>query len=213
MFWMRTATSLNAASPRSRWLTSPLALVAVLVALAGCGDDGPSGVQDEVTCESAYADSDAVSGLTTITASGTLSATIDGAAWSAREDICVSYGAILQGHETLVVFGYDDRVHGTSFAGSEGLSLAFETGDVALEPGSYTLDGDRSVGFMWFTVVGALQWTAAGRGDLEDGASGMATITTLSANRISGTFSFIGLPNGHASPNVVVTNGSFDLTF
>jgi hypothetical protein len=188
-------------------------LGAALVALSGCGDDGPAGVGDEVTCESAYADSDAVSGLSTSTASGTLSATIDGEAWSAREDICVSYGAFLQDQETLVVFGYDDRVRGTNFAGSEALTISFGAGDVPLGPGEYALDSESSVAFGWGTLVGALQWYASGGGDLEDGAAGTATITTFSANRISGTFAFIGLPNGHDSPNVVVTNGSFDLTY
>ena len=203
---------MHAASLRSRWRTSWLALTAVLIGLPGCGDDGPSGVDDEVTCESNLADSDAVTGLTTTTASGTLSATIDGEAWRAREDICVSYGITL-GQETLVVFGYDDRVPGTSFAGSEGLSIGFGAGDGGLGPGPYSLDGDPSVGFMWFTLVGALQWNATGGGDLEDGAAGTATITTFSGNRIAGTFTFIGLPSGHESPNVVVTNGSLDLTY
>jgi len=208
---MRTTTSQNAVSRRTRWLALRLALAAVLIGLPGCGSDGPSGVDDEVTCESNFADSDAATGLTTTTASGTVSATIDGEAWSAREDICVRFGITL-GQEALFIFAYDDRVPGSSFAGSEGVSIVFGAGDGALGPGPHSLDGDPSVGFMWFTLLGALQWTASG-GDLEDGAAGTATITTFSGNRISGTFAFIGLPNGHDSPNVVVTNGSFDLTY
>jgi hypothetical protein len=189
-----------------------LAVAALLVGFAACGNDGPSGVDGDVTCESAHAESDPITGLTTRTATGTLSATIDGQAWSAGEDICVSSGVSFD-QATLHVFGYDDPVPGTSFAGSEALSIGFTVGEGPLGPGVYTLDGERSVGFMWATVVGALQWAASGRGDLEDGATGTATITTFAADRVSGTFSFTGLPSGHDSPNVVVTNGSFDLTW
>jgi hypothetical protein len=189
-----------------------LAVAALLVGFAACGNDGPSGVDGDVTCESAHAESDPITGLTTRTATGTLSATIDGQAWSAGEDICVSSGVSFD-QATLHVFGYDDRVRGTNFAGSEALTISFGAGDVPLGPGEYALDSESSVAFGWGTLVGALQWYASGGGDLEDGAAGTATITTFSANRISGTFAFIGLPNGHDSPNVVVTNGSFDLTY
>jgi hypothetical protein len=39
------------------------------------------------------------------------------------------------------------------------------------------------------------------------------TITTLTANRIVGTFSGTLIASGHSGGNLVVTGGTFDVTF
>lgn len=87
---------------------------------------------------------------------------------------------------------------------------------------------NTAMGFAWIdqgpgayplgTSVGAnASYSQAGAGwagPVAAGGTGTITVTTRTANRVAGTFSFVLPPiSGSASGNKVITNGSFDLTF
>ena len=56
---------------------------------------------------------------------------------------------------------------------------------------------------------GGKSWTTSAQG-----ASGTLTITTLTSNRVAGTFNLTAVPSGAgATGNVTVTNGKFDVSF
>jgi hypothetical protein len=56
--------------------------------------------------------------------------------------------------------------------------------------------------------------TAGGWGTAFTGGTGTITVTTLTANRIAGTFTFNAVPgSGSAAGTLQVRNGTFDLTF
>jgi hypothetical protein len=60
-------------------------------------------------------------------------------------------------------------------------------------------------------VVGSS--TTAGWSTGFSGGTGTVTITSLTANRIVGTFTATAVPSQGSTSNLVITNGKFDITF
>jgi hypothetical protein len=128
---------------------------------------------------------------------GTFTAVVNGAAWSATGQVTVTR---LQNNFIGVA--------GSGFAGST--AYAFVVGIAnATGPGSHTLalgaGGDGSS-----VIVGG---TTIGWGTAIQGGSGTITVTSLTANRIAGTFNGILVPSSGSGGNLTVTNGAFDITF
>ncbi len=131
------------------------------------------------------------SGLTDLDASlpsGTMSASVDGVAWSAIEVQAVRAGGRRNAGSDLAL-----------------LAVAFAFQGVA---GTY----DLGPGHAATASVSDLSniWAA---NDLQ--GSGTITVTTLTATRTAGTFSFTApaSPNSGPPATRVVTNGVFDVTF
>ena len=132
-------------------------------------------------------------------ANGTMSAQIGGASWRSIGAINVSR----QPQQNTIAFAGSGSAGSTTYAVS--ISIANATGT-----GTHNLNvfagGDGST-----LIIGnsaALGWASAGQG-----ASGTLTITSLTTNRIVGTFSGTLSPAGHSAGNLVVTSGTFDVTF
>lgn len=126
---------------------------------------------------------------------GTFSARINGTNWSAT--IITPGMAQTAGHVSALG------------SGSLNLSIAFAWQD-QLTPGTWTIGaGGQSVGFNANMSQDGQVWIA-GAG----GGSGTLTITTRTANRVAGTFSFTMVPGqGGGTGTREVTNGQFDVTF
>ena len=128
---------------------------------------------------------------------GTFTAQISGASWSATGTITVS-------RQQPNFIG----IAGTGFAGGTAYALVLGIGN-APGPGTHSLDvyngGDGSS----LTIGGQTTgWSTAFQG-----GGGTVTITTLTSNRVTGTFSGTLLPSSGSGGNLVVTNGTFDVTF
>jgi hypothetical protein len=125
---------------------------------------------------------------------GTFSATINGTAWSAVGVVTVSKTA----KNSAVAIVSASPTYGISFALSP-----------VTNPGTFSLAflNAGSVAFISSS-------TGAGWSTLAQGGTGTVTITTYTANRIAGTFSFDAVPSsGGAAGTVRVTNGAFDITY
>ena len=132
------------------------------------------------------------------TSNGSMAAQIGGASWR-------SIGAITVSRQQQNTIGFA----GTGSAGSTTYAVSISIAN-ATGPGTHNLNvfagGDGSS-----LIIGssaALGWATAAQG-----ASGTLTITSLTANRIVGTFSGTLFPEGHSAGNLVVTTGTFDVTF
>jgi hypothetical protein len=130
---------------------------------------------------------------------GSMAAQVGGASWRSIGAITVSR----QPQQNVIGFAGTGSAGSTTYAVS--ISIANATG-----PGTRNLNifagGDGST-----LIIGSsagLGWATAAQG-----ASGTLTITSLTANRIVGTFSGTLFPAGHSAGNLVVTNGTFDVTF
>jgi hypothetical protein len=155
------------------WLTA-VVLISHL-AVAGCGgDDDPTNPTGGSS------------------GTGSVTATIDGAAWSAgfaqavNNSGIVGVGSSSTSSEKVIGFGWVDT-------GASTYTIA---------PGSAT---NGTV-----TILGGSGWSASG-----DMGSGTVNVTTLTATRVAGTFSFTAPRyTGTDTPDpTVVTNGSFDVEF
>lgn len=129
---------------------------------------------------------------------GAFSVQINGATWSATGAIAVS-----RQQNNVISFAGSGSAGGTTYAVAVGVANA--TG-----PGTHSLNlfagGDGSN-----VIIG----TSAGTGYTTalQGGSGTLTVTTLTANRIVGTFSGTAVPSGQGGANLVLVNGQFDITF
>jgi len=164
-----------------------VALMAAIVVL-GCGGGGDDDDDGNLTGPP-----------TTGTSNGSMAAQIGGASWRSIGAISVSR----QQQQNVIAFAGTGSAGSTTYAVS--INIANATG-----PGTHNLNifagGDASS-----LIIGssaALGWATAAQG-----ASGTLTITSLTANRIVGTFSGTLFPAGHSAGNLVVTNGTFDVTF
>ena len=133
------------------------------------------------------------------TSNGSMAAQINGASWRSIGAISVSR----QQQQNIIGFAGTGSAGSTTYAVSIAISNA--TG-----PGTHNLNvfagGDGSS-----LIIGssaALGWATAAQG-----GSGTLTITTLTTNRIVGTFSGTLIAAGHSGGNLVVTGGTFDVTF
>jgi hypothetical protein len=127
------------------------------------------------------------------TATGNMTATIDGKAWGSP-----TAGAVFKS-SILSVAGIDLGLTA---------SVGFATGGVT-GPGTYSLTFGNQ-------LAGSGNVTEAGKGWTTgiQGGAGTLTLTTVTANHVVGTFSFdaVGVSGG-ATGTVHVTNGKFDITF
>lgn len=126
---------------------------------------------------------------------GSLTAQINGTSWSAVGTITVS-------RQTNFIL-----ITGAIYAGSNTSSLVVGIAN-ATGPGSHNLSllaGDGS------SLVVAT--TTTGYGTAFTGGSGTITITSLTANRIVGTFSGILPTSSGSATSLTITNGAFDVTF
>jgi hypothetical protein len=129
---------------------------------------------------------------------GTYSVSVNGTAWSATGSVTVSR----QNNNFI-------GIAGTGFAGGTTYAIVVSIAN-ATGPGNHSLSvfsgGDGSS-----VTIG----TSAGLGYSTglQGGSGTLTITSLTSNRIVGTFSGTAIAAGHSGANLVLTSGTFDLTF
>jgi len=128
---------------------------------------------------------------------GSLTAQIGGVTWSATGTITVS-----RSNPNFI------GLAGSGFAGNVAYSLVVGIAN-ATGPGSHNLNvfagGDGSS-----LIVGS---TTTGYGTAFTGGSGTLTITSLTSNRIVGTFSGTLPPSSGSAAALVITNGTFDVTF
>lgn len=129
---------------------------------------------------------------------GSLAAQINGTAWSATGTITVSrqqpnyIGLAGSGSAGNTIYGFAVGMSNATGPGTHNLNV-FTGGD-----GS-SLVIANATGAGWTTAL--------------QGGSGTLTITSLTANRIVGSFSGTLIPAGHSAANLVITNGAFDVTF
>jgi hypothetical protein len=130
------------------------------------------------------------SGSNSCTAS--LSATVNGVVW------CSPAGAGTFQHSIVSIAGID-----------AGLVSSIAFAFVATVPGTYSLgSGNINAGFATYTRNGQ------GWGSALSGGTGSVTLTTLTATHAAGTFTFDAVPsNGGATGTILVTNGTFNITF
>lgn len=139
---------------------------------------------------------------TTFLSRGTMSATVDGARWTAVT-LQGSTGTFAGSQGTAVLSGL---ALGSS-PSSPGLYMSISA---PLATGTYTLGGSS---FVTFSLAEGLapRWTAD---PFRSGGSGTITLTTATTTRLVGTFSFTAVTTtAGASPETrTVTNGTFDLS-
>lgn len=120
---------------------------------------------------------------------GTFSARVDGSAFNAT-----SATVLVNGNITSI---------GAGNASGQGMGFAW----VDAGPGTYAIS-NLSPTNGTYTIPGG-GWVAG-----VTGGSGSIVVTTRTANRVAGTFSFVMVPSsGSASGNKTISQGSFDLTF
>ena len=128
---------------------------------------------------------------------GTITGQINGATFGATGTIAVTRSA-----PSFIGLG------ATLYAGTTVYSIVIGIGN-ATGPGSHNLSlqagGDGSS-----LIVGS---TTTGYGTALTGGSGTITITSLTSNRIVGTFSGTLPPSSGSAAALVIANGSFDVTF
>ena len=122
-------------------------------------------------------------------ANGSMNATVDGSGWSALNVAATRSGGFVgvgAGASDLstIAFAFPDHTGTFQVASQDGTNASF--------------------------ISGGKSWNAA----FGTGGSGTITVTTLSATRVAGTFSFVAVAlAGGATGTKTVTNGSFDIEF
>ena len=128
---------------------------------------------------------------------GSFTAVINGVTWSA-------IGTVVVNRQSNNFIG----IAASGFASSTNYALVLGIAN-ATGPGTHSFlvagTGDGSS-----LIIGG---TTTGWGTAFNGGNGNVTITSLSANRIVGTFSGTAVPSSGTAANLVVTNGQFDITF
>jgi hypothetical protein len=169
-----------------------LMIAALLLALGGCdgGDDGNSGGNPA---------GPSPGGGTGSPTNGTMTARIDGGAWTATAVVGGGYSGGL-----LTVVGGDTASQTIGFA------------LLASGPGTYSTTQPNGLNFS-LTIPSAGQSVAPLWVSLitQAGSSGTVTITSLSATGASGTFSFVAtaVPGTPATGSKNVTEGAFNVRF
>jgi hypothetical protein len=167
-----------------------LAVIATLVAL-GCGGGGGGGDDDDGNPTGPPGGGGG--GAT----NGTFSVSVNGTTWRAQGTVSVTRG-------TNNFIG----VAASGYAGSTPYSIVVGIGN-ATGPGTHSLNvfagGDGSS-----VIVGGVQ---TGWGTAFQGGGGTLTITSLTSNRIVGTFSGTAVASSGTAANLVLASGQFDITF
>lgn len=152
-----------------------LALTAAVFFLGGCGDDSVSLTEPELELPN-----------------GSMSARIDGQAWTANAALAVAYtGGIL------------------AFAGSDVTSTTVGLGFIPDGLGTYDIGPNQPTNAN-VSLGSPNSWAAS-----SNMGSGSVTLTSFTENSASGTFTFTALavPTTGATGTKVVTEGRFDVTF
>lgn len=152
-----------------------LLLIAILGFVSACGESSSTGPEEEPELEG-----------------GSMSARIDGTAWSATAAMAVSYtGGIL------------------AFAGSDASSITVGVGLIPDGTGTYTIGPSQT------TNANLSMGTPASWGATGFMGSGSVTLASISENRATGTFLFTAepVPGTGATGSRVVTEGKFDVNF
>ena len=127
---------------------------------------------------------------------GTITGQINGATFGATGTITVTR------QQNFIGLG------ATLYAGTTIYSIVIGIGN-ATGPGSHNLNlqagGDGSS-----LIIGS---TTTGYGTAFTGGNGTITITSLTSNRVVGTFSGTLPPSSGSASALVITNGAFDVTF
>jgi hypothetical protein len=129
---------------------------------------------------------------------GSITASIAGVSWSANSVTAANVPPNATGTVgVLTVYGFE-------VAGAR--SIRVIVGYSGNGIGTYSVPGSLGTGFVWTEGTQAQTW---------DGTSGSVTITTFTATRAAGTFSFTAAARAGsgATGTRVITNGSFDVTF
>ena len=121
---------------------------------------------------------------------GTVTAQINGASWCATGTITVS-------RQQTDFIG----VAGSGFAGNTAYALVIGIGNATGDGSSLIIGGSTTGG------------SAAGWGTAFSGGSGNVIITSLTSNRIVGTFAATAVSSSGSGGNLVVTSGRFDVTY
>jgi hypothetical protein len=138
-----------------------------------------------------------VSGCSGGHASGSMTAQINGAAWTA---VCISASSFTG---NIVSFGGSDNATNATVA------QIISMGTTATGPGTFPI-GPLPItnGANGLLAIGAQVWSASAVQ-----GSGSITLTTLSSTGTSGTFSFNLLAIAPATGTKTITNGAFNITF
>jgi hypothetical protein len=160
--------------------------LALLVGGVACGGDKSSTTEPNGN------------GQTPTATNGTFSATIGNVNWGAQGTVTVSR----QAGNFIGITG--SGLIGTNNAYAVVLVLANATG-----PGTFSLSGNTSGSSL---IIGGS--TGGGWGTGFNGGTGSVTITTLTTNRIVGTFTADAVAgSGGATGTLQVRNGKIDITF
>lgn len=181
----------------SRLVSLALAII-VPLGCGGGGDDNSGGVTNpNLAC--------------TTTANGTFSATINGQAWVACGQVTV--------RNDVSFLSAKDTLRTVSWAGSGFLSAnvgyAIVMSASKLNGGSLSA-GSYPVGLVNPTNSNFIAGSSnnAGWSASPTGGSGSVTITSVTSNHITGTFTFDAAPTtGSATGTLQVRNGKFDLSY
>jgi hypothetical protein len=142
------------------------------------------------------------------TTNGTFSATLNGQAWVACGVVSVNKASSILGKDTLNTISWA----GSGFLpGNVGYAIVMGASRIGtLAAGAYPVGLVNPVGSN--LVVGGSN--NAGWGASAVSGSGTLTITAITANHITGTFTFDAAPTtGTASGTLQVRNGKFDLSY
>jgi hypothetical protein len=124
--------------------------------------------------------------------SGPMSATVNGASWSAPTPAAVVSQSVLS------VAGIDLN---------RGITISFAI--PATGPGTYSTAFNNTNGGIAIISNGATGQTWA---TYQQGGTGSVVVTTLQAHRVVGTFAFTAVLSS-GTGTITVTNGKFDVTF
>jgi uncharacterized protein DUF6252 len=170
-----------------------LILLVSIVALGGCGSSSSS--------NSTPTTPTAPTTPTTPNAHGSMSATINGAAWSSSSSIAPTYQV-----DILTLAGLQQ--------GGQALTIILSfvpTNTTPLIPGVYNITPalpNVQLG-VTFLNSGSLFRANATLGE----GSGSITLSTLTSTGATGTFAFTLVPSGGGPGSLQVTNGVFNVTF
>ena len=165
-------------------------VAAILIGIAACGGS------DATTDPNGQNPGTGNPGTGTAT-NGTFTAQINGVTWNATGTVSVS-------RQSPAFVG----VIGTGLAGSTAYAVTFGLGNVT-GPGTFSVNNLNPSGSSM--IIGG---QTGGWGSYFNGGTGTVTITTLTSNRITGTFSGDLVPgSGNATGTLQVRNGNFTLTY
>ena len=136
---------------------------------------------------------DPTGGATGTVTNGTFRATVNGTSWSANGAVAVSKST---GNIVAIV------------ATSLTYTIAFGISQLTA-PGTFSLNAAAG------SAIATVSTGTAGQSwsTVSPGGTGSVVITTYTANRIAGTFSFTAAALSGTTGALTVTNGSFDVTF